>query len=119
MSGRARSRAQRFGGGAVALALLAAAPLALGPYGVGVGLNLFMSIALAKSWLLLSGLTGYISLGHAVFFGLGSYLMAISFDLMPVWLALPLAGVAAGVLALALGYPALNVRGPYFVILTF
>lgn len=109
----------RAGGIAVALALLAAAPLFVGQYGLSVALNLAMSIALAESWLLLSGLTGYISLGHAVFFGLGSYLMAVCFAVMPIWLVIPLGGLAAGLLALLLGYPALSVRGPYFVILTF
>jgi branched-chain amino acid transport system permease protein len=109
----------RTGGIAIALGLLAAAPLFVGQYGLSVALNLFMAIALAESWLLLSGLTGYISLGHAVFFGLGSYIMAVCFEFMPFWAVIPLGGLAAGVLALVFGYPALNVRGPYFVILTF
>lgn len=104
---------------AVALGLLAAAPVFVGQYGLSVALNLFMSIALAESWLILSGFSGYVSLGHAVFFGLGSYIMAVCFDVMPFWAAIPLGGIAAGVLALVLGFPALNVRGPYFVILTF
>jgi branched-chain amino acid transport system permease protein len=102
-----------------ALGLLVAAPLFVGQYGMSVAFNLFQSIALAESWLLVSGLTGYISLGHAVFVGLGSYVMAVCFAFMPFWAVIPLGGVAAGALALVLGYPALRVRGPYFVILTF
>jgi branched-chain amino acid transport system permease protein len=111
--------AVRVVGAAALLVALAGAPLALGQYALGFALSLCMSVALAESWLLLSGLTGYISLGHAVFFGLGAYVMALSLDYMPFWLAIPLAGAAAGLLALVLGYPALKVRGPYFVILTF
>jgi branched-chain amino acid transport system permease protein len=103
----------------VALGLLVAAPLFVGQYGMSVAFNLFQSIALAESWLLVSGLTGYISLGHAVFVGLGSYVMAVCFAFIPFWAVIPLGGVAAGALALVLGYPALRVRGPYFVILTF
>ena len=103
----------------VALAALAAAPLLLGDYQLGFLLGLCASVALAESWLLLSGLTGYVSLGHAVFFGLGAYVMALSLDSMPFWAAIPLGGLAAALLAFLLGGPALKVRGPYFVILTF
>ena len=58
--------------------LLLAAALALYPleatgYGVRVMLQLFMWIALAQSWNLISGLTGYVSFGHVVFFGAGAY----------------------------------------------
>jgi branched-chain amino acid transport system permease protein len=106
-------------GVAAVLGVLAAAPLFISQYGLSVGLNLFMTIALAESWLILSGLTGYISLGHAVFFGLCAYIMAVCFDAVPFWAAIPLGGIAAAMLALVLGFPALNVRGPYFVILTF
>jgi branched-chain amino acid transport system permease protein len=109
----------RLFGGIVAVALLAVAPFWCGDYALGFGLSIFMAIALSESWLLLSGLTGYISLGHAVFFGVGSYVMALSFDNMSYWLALPLCGLTSGLLALLFGYPALRVRGPYFVILTF
>jgi branched-chain amino acid transport system permease protein len=102
-----------------ALALFACAPLVLGQYGLSVALSLCTSIALAESWVLLSGLTGYISLGHAVFYGLGAYIMAAGWESLPFWAMIPLAGLASVILAAALGFPALNVRGPYFVILTF
>jgi branched-chain amino acid transport system permease protein len=102
-----------------ALGVLAAAPLFVNQYGLSVALNLFMTVALAESWLILSGLTGYVSLGHAVFFGLGAYTMAVCFDSAPFWAVIPLGGIASALLALVLGFPALSVRGPYFVILTF
>lgn len=109
----------RMFGIAAVLGTLAAAPLFVSQYGLSVALNLFMTVALAESWLVLSGLTGYVSLGHAVFFGLGAYIMAVCFDQAPFWAVIPLGGVAAALLALVLGFPALKVRGPYFVILTF
>jgi len=101
------------------VALAALAPFLLGPYLVGVALDLLMWIALAESWILLSGMTGYISLGHAVFFGTGGYVMVLAWGVLPFWLVVPLGGLVAGLLALAIGYPCLRVRGPYFVILTF
>lgn len=102
----------------VAAVLCAALPLALGPYSVGVGLEILMWIALAESWAMFSGLSGYVSLGHAVFYGVGAYVTVLLWNVVPLWLSLPLAGFAAALLALCLGWPCLRVRGPYFVILT-
>jgi branched-chain amino acid transport system permease protein len=90
-----------------------------GPYWQIVVLNLAMWIALTQSWSLFSGLTGYISLGHAVAYGLGAYVMASLFREWPIWLIIPAGGVVAGLFALIVALPVLRVRGPYFVILTF
>lgn len=103
-----------------ALGLPAAlAPSLLGDYGVGVVLSILMWVALAESWLVISGLTGYVSLGHAVFYGLGGYFCVLTWQSLPLPLAMLGGGLASGGLALAVGYPVLRVRGPYFVILTF
>lgn len=101
------------------LVVLAILPALLGSYGQGVMLQLFAWVALTASWVAFSGMTGYISLGHAVFYGLGGYVMALSWLTLPVWVVLPLAALVAAVFALLAGLPALRVRGPYFVILTF
>lgn len=101
------------------LVVLALLPAMLGTYGQGVMLQLFAWIALTASWVAFSGMTGYISLGHAVFYGLGGYVMALSWMTLPVWVALPLSALAAALFALLAGLPSLRVRGPYFVILTF
>jgi branched-chain amino acid transport system permease protein len=88
-------------------------------YHVNVATNLMMWIALSESWMLFSGMTGYVSLGHAVFFGLGGYLTVLTYGTLPLWGALALSGVAATALAALVGLPCFRVRGPYFVILTF
>jgi branched-chain amino acid transport system permease protein len=100
------------------VALFALLPLVVGPYALGIGLGLLMWIALAESWAMFSGLSGYISLGHAVFYGVGAYATVLLWQVVPLWLAIPLSGAAAGLLAVCLGWPCLRVRGPYFVILT-
>lgn len=104
--------------GIALVALAACSPLVLSAYGVGVLMQLCAWIALAGSWVAFSGMTGYISLGHAVFYGLGAYLMALAWQGASLFVIIPVAGVAAALLAVAVGYPALRVRGPYFVILT-
>lgn len=104
------------------LALLVVAGLAgtvSDDYWTGLGISLMMAVALTQSWALLSALSGYVSLGHVVFYGLGAYLVVVSWNVIPLWLALPLASVAACAFAAIIGYPVLRVRGPYFVILTF
>ena len=102
----------------VALAF-AALPLDAGDYFIGVGLSVLMYVALTQSWTVLSGMTGYVSLGHVVFYGLGGYVAALAWGAVPLAAIIPLAGIAAFALAIAIGSPALRVRGPYFVILTF
>jgi branched-chain amino acid transport system permease protein len=102
----------------VGVLLLAAYPLVATGYGVRFMLQLFMWVALAQSWNLISGLTGYVSFGHVAFFGTGAYAAGI---LMTThhWHWVPaslMGGVAAVLLALAIGYPCLRLKGPYFAI---
>jgi len=56
---------------------LAVYPLFGTGYGVRSMLQLFMWVALASSWNLISGLTGYVSFGHVAFFGAGAYTAGI------------------------------------------
>jgi branched-chain amino acid transport system permease protein len=108
-----------FLGGLLMLAVaLAVYPTFGTGYGVRAMLQLFMWVALAGSWNLISGLTGYVSFGHVAFFGMGAYATAILIVKAGwPWLVASLAGgVAAGGLALAIGYPCLRLKGPYFAI---
>ena len=104
---------------AVLFAALAAVPRFGSDYATGVALNVVMWIALVESWSVLSALTGYVSLGHAAFYGLGAYVVVLGWDHLPLYLTIPLAGVVAALFAALVGAPVLRVRGPYFVILTF
>jgi branched-chain amino acid transport system permease protein len=103
---------------ALVLAALAVYPAVGSGYGVRSVLQIFMWIALAGSWNLISGLTGYVSFGHVAFFGAGAYAGAILVATAGwPWPAAALAGgVAACVLAILIGYPCLRLKGPYFAI---
>ena len=103
---------------AVTLTALAFYPLEATGYGVRVMLQLFMWIALAQSWNLISGLTGYVSFGHVAFFGTGAYTAGILIAKAGwPWLLASLAGgVMAMVFALLVGWPCLRLKGPYFAI---
>jgi len=93
-------------------------PLKASDYHVSVLMDILMWIALVESWIILSGFTGYISLGHSAFFGLGGYLMAMTWTQVPYALAILLGGLASSGFAFIIGFPFLRVKGPYFVILT-
>jgi len=103
---------------AVVLVALALYPMQATGYGVRTMLQLFMWIALAQSWNLISGLTGYVSFGHVAFFGMGAYSAGILIGKLGwAWPVACLAGgVMAMVLALVIGWPCLRLKGPYFAI---
>jgi len=78
----------------------------------------------ATSWNIFSGFTGYISIGHAVYFGLGAYTMAIACQDWKIsggylpFLLLPLCGLIAALFAIPLGAMALRVRKYAFSVTT-
>lgn len=75
---------------------------------------------LAASWDLLSGFTGQMNFGHALFFGVSAYVTALlNLNLgFPPYLSIPL-GAVGGVLAgLVVGIPCLRLRGSYLALTT-
>ena len=76
---------------------------------------------LAMSLDLLVGITGLVSLGHAAFFGLGGYMLAIlspEYEAANLWVALPLSLLAVAVAAAAVGYLSIRTSGVYFIMVT-
>jgi branched-chain amino acid transport system permease protein len=79
---------------------------------------MMMYVILSLSWNIISGYTGYISFGHVVFYGVGSYATAI-LVVDYGWHWIPTLGAAAVVglvFAIIIGYPVLRLKGPYFAI---
>jgi len=74
----------------------------------------------AASWDLLSGFTGQISFGHALFFGVAAYTSALlNLNVsLPPWLTIPLGALAAVVAGLVVGVPCLRLRGTYLALAT-
>jgi branched-chain amino acid transport system permease protein len=108
-----------FGAVLAGAAVAAALPLALDDFYVSLALSCLMAIALATSWAMFCGVTGYISLGTSAFFGLGAYVCAWSLTALP-WPLVVLGGAAvAGAFAGLTGMAILHLRGTYFAVLTF
>ena len=82
--------------------------------------SVFCCSRLAQSWNIIGGFTGYTSLGNSVFYGLGSYGVAIAMVQWKLSFGVGLLfGVALAVaFALLLGLPVLRLRGPYFAVAT-
>lgn len=105
---------------ACAVALLTFPSWAANPYVLSAGIVVLNYAVLSTSWNFVGGFTGYISLGHAAWFGLGAYstgLLITKAD-FPSFVAWAGAGVIVLVLAIPVGFAALRVRGASFVIVS-
>ena len=98
--------------------LMGVLPLFAPSYLIILLLLTLMYTALASSWNLISGYTGYVSFGHVAFFGLGAYAAAILITKQGMnWVAASIiAGLVAIVIALLVGSITLRLKGPYFAI---
>jgi branched-chain amino acid transport system permease protein len=105
---------------AIALALLAFVPWVASPSIIQFGISTLLMATLAQSWNIIGGYTGYASFGNSVFYGLGSYGVAIAMVQwnLPFGVGLALGAVLALVFAVLLGLPVLRLRGHYFAICT-
>jgi branched-chain amino acid transport system permease protein len=75
---------------------------------------------LASAWNIIGGFGGQFSFGHAAFFGVGAYSVAlpqVRLGWSP-WPGLLLGAVLAAVLAAAIAWPIFRLRGPFFAIAT-
>jgi branched-chain amino acid transport system permease protein len=122
------SLAPRYKLGLAGLVVLALAPLLL-PAVLGRGRGILAVVTLtvalffamfAMSWDAVSGYTGQISFGHALFFAVGGYgsaLLNLELGVPPV-AAILLGTVAAALAGVLIGVPALRLEGPYLSLIT-
>lgn len=99
------------------LAVLLALPALqfIGNYNYLLHLVLFTAcyVTMASGWNVLGGFTGYISLGHNVFFAIGGYFAGVIFARLGISTILlaPLAGLVCAVAGFLLGQIMLKTRG--------
>jgi branched-chain amino acid transport system permease protein len=105
--------------GVAGLALLMVLPPFLKNYGIYL-LSYWLVYVIANMGLNITvGYAGQKSLGHAAFFGIGAYTVAILMKAgISFWIGLPLAMIGCFVVGLALGFPALRVQTIYLAFAT-
>jgi len=75
---------------------------------------------LGLAWNLIGGYAGQVSLGHAIFFGLGAYTstqMLLKWGISP-WIGMLAGALVAAVVAFIIGWPSFRLAGHYFAIAT-
>ena len=87
---------------------------------LSVGVVIMSYAVLATSWNFVGGFTGYISLGHAAYSGLGGYATALLVIETGInsWLAMLVGALLVAALAVPIGIASLRVRGASFVIVS-
>ncbi|NEW91535.1 branched-chain amino acid ABC transporter permease [Rhodopseudomonas sp. BR0M22] len=100
--------------------LVCFAPLVLSGYWLTILIQIGIFGIAALGLNILVGFTGQISIGHAAFFLLGAYSSAYlnNHFQIPVFFAIPLAGLVTALVGLVFGVPAARLKGLYLVIAT-
>src|ERR1700693_3233231 len=112
----------------LALVVLAVAAIAFpvvfsSPVVTNYAIYALIFVAVVSAWNVFSGFSGYISLGHAVFFGSGAYTVGIAakdwhVNGVGVFGLLPLAAAVGAAIAVPFGLVALRVRRHTFIVIT-
>ncbi len=122
---RGLRRASAIGAILIALAVFAVFPLVItDPMATSIAVFTVIFMVSAAAWNIFSGYTGYLALGHAVFFGVGGYTVAMAardWHVAGGWgvfALLPFGGLVAAAVAVPVGLVALRVRRHTFVVVT-
>ena len=107
---------------AILLAVLCAAPWLAGDYLLTVLITILYLAYVGQAWNVMMGFAGQLSLGHAIYVGLGAYSAAVLYvDFgIPPWIGMFAAIAIAAACGALIGYLAFRfgVGGVYFAILT-
>ena len=105
----------------IGLALLIALPFVAPAYFMHLVIQILIWAFIYTAWSLM-GRFGFVSFGHGAFMGLGAYIPALMWTFWGVtpWIGIPIAVLAAVLLAVIVGYPcfARRVVGHYFALVT-
>jgi branched-chain amino acid transport system permease protein len=115
---RLNRRSWAFAAGAI---LLLVYPLLVsGAFPERLGALVLLSAIGASAWNILGGYAGQISVGHAMFYGIGAYVPLLFYKLwdVPPVLGVPVGIAVALLLALVIGFPTFRLVGHYFSMAT-
>lgn len=90
------------------------------PFYLHLMIMIFMHAVMAQSWNIIAGLSGQISLGHGIFFGIGAYASSyfyVQYGITP-WISIFTGMIISALVAVLIGIPMLRLKGHYFAIAT-
>lgn len=106
---------------AILLSMLLIVPLLSGSqFVVHIFVLLCLFAALSSAWNIVGGFAGQLSLGHAVFYGIGAYtsmLLMIRYGISP-WIGMFFGAAISIAVAVIISYPCFRLRGPFFALAT-
>lgn len=108
--------------GAIALAGLLAAllviPLVIDNAFVShIFITICLFAALSTAWNIVGGFAGQMSLGHAMFYGIGAYVGMILFQIgISPWLGMFAGAAVAALVGMVISYPCFRLKGPFFTL---
>lgn len=102
------------------LTAFACLPLVLGESRLYLMIDFLIMVLFAISYNLLMGQGGMLSFGHAAYYGLGAYAVAIGTSKLglSVWAGIAMAPIVSGLAAVVVGWFCVRVTGMYFAMLT-
>lgn len=82
-----------------------------------VFITICLFAALSTAWNIVGGFAGQLSLGHAVFYGIGGYAGVILFNLgVTPWIGMFVGAAVAAVVGMVISYPCFRLRGPFYTL---
>jgi len=118
MRTRSETHRQRLAIAVFAVAVLLVCMVLKSAYYQLVLTQVLLWAVMSLAWNLLSGYSGYFSFGHAAFWGLGAYTVAlgmIHLGLSP-WVTIPFCAIVGAAAGALIGYPTFRLRGHYFAL---
>ncbi|MBB6511042.1 branched-chain amino acid transport system permease protein [Rhizobium soli] len=104
----------------VVLLALLVVPIVIGDQFIAhIFVTIFIFAGLSTAWNIVGGFAGQLSLGHAIFYGIGAYagIILMNAGITP-WLGMFVGAGVAAVVAVAISYPCFRLRGPFFSLAT-
>ena len=104
----------------VLLIALLATPILIGDSFIyHVFITILLYGALATAWNIVGGFAGQLSLGHAIFYGIGAYTAVILMDYgVSPWFGMIAGAALAALVAVGISWPCFRLRGPFFALAT-
>jgi branched-chain amino acid transport system permease protein len=117
---KTRRRTQLLVGAGLLVGLIILPVLIPSPYWRGLMVLVLLYAGLSQGWNVMGGYCGQISLGHALYFGLGAYTSTLLFTRLgiPPTIGLVASGALGGAAALLIGWPCFRLSGHYYAIAT-